>query len=107
MIQEGFLFKGTLLCVPKCRTRELLIQEVHVGSLASVYGETKTLTILKEHYFWHGTHKDVQDLLKRCATCQVAKSHLLLQGLYTPLPILIQPLVDVSMDFILSLPSRM
>ena len=80
--------------MPKCRTRELLIQEVHVGSLASVYGETKTLTILKEHYFWHGTHKDVQDLLKRCATCQVAKSHLLQQGLYTPLLVPTQAWVD-------------
>ena len=49
-------------------------------------------------------HKDAQDLLKRCATCQVAKSHLLPQGLSTPLPILTQPWVDVSMDFILGLP---
>ena len=49
-------------------------------------------------------HKDVQDLLKQCATGQVAKSHLLLQGLYTPLPVPTQPWVDVTMDFILGLP---
>jgi len=38
------------------------------------------------------------------ATCQMAKSHLLPQGLYTSLPIPTQPWVDVSMDFILGLP---
>jgi len=104
LIQEGFLFKGTHLCVPKCSTRELLIQEVHNGSLAGHYGESKTLSILKENYFWPEKHKDVQDLLRRCATCQVAKSHLPPQGLYTPLPVPTQPWVDINMDFILGLP---
>ena len=87
LVQEGFLFKSTRLCFPKCRTRELLIREVHNGSLACHYGENRTPTVLREHYYWLGLSKDVQDILKRCATWQVAKSHSLLQGLYTPLPI--------------------
>jgi len=61
--------------------------------------------MLQEHYYWPGMSKDVQDILKRCATCQVAKSHLLPQGLYTPLPVPTAPWVDVSMDFILGLPN--
>ena len=48
--------------------------------------------------------KDVQDILRRCGMCQVAKSHTLPHGLYMPLPVPIQPWVDVSMDFILGLP---
>jgi len=48
--------------------------------------------------------KDVHDLLKRCATCQVAKSHSLPQGLYTLSPVLTQPWVDVSMGFVLAFP---
>jgi len=104
LIQDGFPSKGTCLSVPKCSTRELLIREVQRGSLAGHYDENKTLTILKEHYLWPKMHKDLQDLLKRCATFQMAKSHLLPQGLYTPLPISTKPWVDMSMEFILGLP---
>ena len=104
LLQEGFLFKGTRLCIPKCSTRELLIREVHGGSLAGHFGEDKTLTMLREHYYWPGMDKDVQDIIKRCGTCQIAKSHLLPQGLYMPPPIPTQPWVGVSMDFILGLP---
>jgi len=92
------------LCVPKCSTRELLIREVHSGSLAGHFGESKTLTMLREHYYWPGMEKDIQDILRRCETCQDAKSYTLPHGLYTSLRVPTLPLVDVSMDFILSLP---
>ena len=51
-------------------------------------------------YYWPRMSKDVQDILRRCATCQVPKSHLLLQGLYTPILVPTAPWVGVSMDFI-------
>ena len=51
LIQDGFLFKGIRLCIPKCSTHELLIREVHGGSLAGHFGESKTLTMLREHYY--------------------------------------------------------
>ena len=92
------------MCGPRCGTSELLIREVHRGSLVEHYGENKTLAMLREKYFWLGMSKDVQDLLRRCATSQVAKSHSLLQGLYTPLLVPSLLWVDVSMDFILRLP---
>jgi len=81
MIQDGYLFKSTRLCIPKSGTKELLIQEVHSGSLASHYGENKILSMLQEQYYWPAMSKDVQDILKSCVTCQVAKMHLLPQGL--------------------------
>jgi len=80
------------------------VREVHGGSLAGDYGESKTSMVLKVHYFWPGMDKDVQDLLRRCATCQIAKSHSLPQGLYTSLPVPTLPWVHVSMDFVLGLP---
>jgi len=60
--------------------------------------------MIRENYFWLRMSKDVQDLLKRCATCQFAKSHSLPQWLYIPLPVPSVHWVDVSMDFILGLP---
>jgi len=48
--------------------------------------------------------KDVQYVLKRCATCQVAKSHLLPHDLYMPLSVPTLVWEDVSMDFVLRLP---
>jgi len=57
--------------------------------------------VLKEHYYCPSICKDVQDILKRYATCQIAKGHSLPKGLYTPLPVPTSVWVDVSMDFIL------
>lgn len=51
MLQNGYLFKGTRLCIPRSGTRELLIREVHGRALAGHYGENKTILMLKEHYY--------------------------------------------------------
>jgi len=103
LLQNECLLKGTHLCIPRCGTHELLIKEVHGGSLVGHCGENKMVVMLREHYIWPGMSKDVEDLLKRCAICQVVRSHSLPQGLYTPLLVLSLHWVDVSMDFILSL----
>jgi len=50
-LEEGFLFKGSWLCIPKCGFRELLIQELPGGALASHFGVEKTYAMLKEHYY--------------------------------------------------------
>jgi len=44
-------------------------------------------------------------LLRRCTVCQLAKSHVLPHGLYSPLPVPSAPWEDVSLDFITGLPS--
>ena len=48
--------------------------------------------------------KDVQRICDRCITCRQDKSKVMPHGLYTPLPVLKEPWVDISMDFILGLP---
>ena len=48
---DGFLFKGTQLCVPACSLRAQLLQEVHDQGH---FGKGKTLTLLQHKYFWYG-----------------------------------------------------
>jgi hypothetical protein len=54
MIQEGLLFRGNQLCIPKCSMRENLLKEKHSGGLAGHFGHNKTFPKLNESYFWPG-----------------------------------------------------
>ena len=51
-IQEGMLFKGIQLCIPISPMRLNLIKEKHSGGLARHFGIDKTLSLLKEKYYW-------------------------------------------------------
>ena len=47
-IQEGMLFKGIQLCIPRSSMRLNLIKEKHSGGLARHFGIDMTLSLLKE-----------------------------------------------------------
>ena len=81
-----------------------MVKAVCGASIKEHFGEDKTYLMAKENYYWPHMLKDTQDNVKRCSTCQVAKSHSLSHGLYTPLPIPQGLWLDVSMDFLLGLP---
>ena len=72
-IQEGMLFKGIQLCIPRSSMRLNLIKEKHSGGLAGHFGIDKTLILLKEKYYWPHMYKDVQKFVKSYGVCQVAK----------------------------------
>ena len=72
-IQEGMLFKGIHLCIPRSSMRLNLIKEKHSGGLAGHFGIDKTLSLLKEKYYWPQMYKDVQKFVKSCGVFQVAK----------------------------------
>ncbi|KAK8708384.1 hypothetical protein V6N13_059426 [Hibiscus sabdariffa] len=92
------------LCIPQGSIREFLVHESHSGGLMGHFGVTKTLDMVMEHFFWPHMHKMVEKVCSSCITCKQAKSKVLPNGLYTPLPIPSLPWVDLSMDFILGLP---
>jgi hypothetical protein len=73
MTQEGLLFKGNQLCIPKCSMRENLLKEKHSGGLAGHFGHDKTFSKLNESYFWPGMRVDVKILVDRCRICQHSK----------------------------------
>jgi hypothetical protein len=69
------------------------------------FGITKTLEVLHEHFYWPNMKRNVQRICDMCITCRQTKSMVMPHGLYTPLPVPKEPWVDISMDFILGLPS--
>jgi hypothetical protein len=104
MIQDGILFKGNQLCIPKCSMRENLLKEKHSGGLAGHFSHDKTFSKLNGSYFWLGMRTDVKKFVDRCRICQHMKGKMQNTGLYQPLPIPERSWDIVSMDFILGLP---
>lgn len=69
------------------------------------FGVAKTLEILTEHFYWPKMKVDVERVCSRYIKWKQAKSRVLPHGLYTPLPVPSELWVDISMDFVLGLPS--
>jgi hypothetical protein len=66
MIQEGLLFGGNQLCIPKFSMRENLLKEKHSGVLEGHFGHDKTFTKLNESYFWLGMRAYFNRFVDRC-----------------------------------------
>jgi hypothetical protein len=104
MIQEGLLFKGNQLCIPKCSMRENLLKEKHSGGLAGHFGHDKTFAKLNESYFFPGMIAYVKRFMERCIICQHSKAKRQNAGFYQTFPIPEKSWDAISMDFILGLP---
>lgn len=69
-------------------------------------GIHKTYGRLKENVFWHGMKQDVTNFVNSCLVCQQTKNPTHMPyGLLQPLPIPEGIWEDVSLDFIVGLPS--
>jgi hypothetical protein len=66
MIQEGLLFKGNQLCIPKFSMRENLLKEKHSGGLDEHFSHDKKFSKLNESYFWPGMRADIKRFVDRC-----------------------------------------
>ena len=73
-VQDGYLFKGNKLCIPRRPWRDLLLNEAHGGALAGHFGLNKTIDILKEHFYWPKMGGDVHKVISSCPICHKAKS---------------------------------
>nr|GEV94334.1 hypothetical protein [Tanacetum cinerariifolium] len=67
-------------------------------------GRDHTLQLVQASYFWPTMRNEVDRYVKRCRVCQVSKGTATNAGLCMPLPVPLQPWVDISMDFVLGLP---
>lgn len=71
--QEGFMFKGNKLCIPKSPLRYLLVKEVHEGALGGHFGIQETLDMLAQHFVWLRMLGTVGKYVLRCEACIKAK----------------------------------
>ena len=101
---DGFLFKEKRLCIPQGSMRDLLTREAHGGGMMGHFGRTKTLDVLTDHFYWSRMRRYVENLCAKCTVCLKTKSRSHPYGLHMPLPIPNAPWVDISMDFVPSLP---
>lgn len=51
-IQEGMMFKGIQLCISRGSMRVNLVKEKYSGGLDGHFGIVKSLSFLKEKYYW-------------------------------------------------------
>jgi len=99
-----YLFNKEKLCIPQGFVKKFLMQESHEWRLMGHFGIDKTLSMLKDNFYWSHMRVDVQRYCSKCLVCLQAKSKLIPHGLYTPLPIAKAPWENVCMNFILGLP---
>ena len=84
-----------------------LIKKKHSGGLVGHFGIDKTISFLKEKYYWPQLYKVVKKFVKSCGVCQIAKGVSQKTSLYTPIFVPEKPWSDISMDFLLGLSKTM
>ena len=91
-IQDGIVLKGTKVVIPES-LQPRLIQQGHKGHP----GIPRTTQRLKDIVFWPTIALDVEDALKKCATCNSMSSHQAKQSMIVP-PVPDLPWTDISAD---------
>jgi hypothetical protein len=106
-ILDGLLFfKGKLFIPPNSPLKQALLEEFHSSTIGGHSGIHRTFGRLQENVYWHGMRSDVTEFVKSCATCQQVKpSNHSPYGLLHPLPVPERVWEDISLDFIVGLPS--
>ena len=50
-LHDGYLFKGTRLCLPNTSIRQDAIRELHSGGVAGHFGRDKTIAMVENQFY--------------------------------------------------------
>ena len=59
LVENGYLFKVTKLCIPWTSFRDLLIWDMHAGGLVGHFKRDKTIALVEDRFYWPSLKKDV------------------------------------------------
>ncbi|PNY17392.1 Ty3/gypsy retrotransposon protein [Trifolium pratense] len=106
ILDDLLFFKGKLFIPSNSPLKVTLLEEFHSSTIGGHSGIHRTFGRLQENVFWHGMRNDVTQFVKSCAICQQTKppTHSP-YGLLQPLPIPDKVWEDISLDFVVGLPS--
>jgi integrase-like protein len=94
------------ICIPQGPLRAQILHDHHDAPIAGHQGIERTYASIHRLFYWPRMNNDVRDYVKSCDSCQRIKaSQQAPAGLLQPLPIPKQPWDQVSMDFIVQLPT--
>ena len=93
--------------VPKDREpRNQILDEAHSSNLSIQMGSSKMYQDLKTHFWWTKMKKEIAAYVARCDNCNRVKAdHLKPARLLQPLYVLGWKWEEISMDFIVGLPT--
>lgn len=105
-LQQGiFLENGRIVIVAHSNIMGRVLQYIHVNPLAGYSRYLKTYQRAKHDFYWKGMKGNIKKLVREFDVCQAIKYETCApSGLLQPLPIPQQSWVDISIDFIESLP---
>ena len=85
--------------------RSQVLQWGHVSRFACHPGMSRTLSLLRRHFWWATMDRDVKEYVLACTVCARGKtSHRPSVGLLRPLPIPGRPWSHIALDFVTGLP---
>jgi hypothetical protein len=106
--EQGTLWYKKHLCVPEVKEiRELILREAHDSTYSIHPRSTKMYHDLKSRYWWYGMKRAVAEYVALCNNCQRVKAERQrIAGLLQPLKIPQWKWEEISMDFVVGLPTK-
>jgi hypothetical protein len=104
---KGILWFESRLVDPKNKDlKKKILDEAHLSKFSMHPGSTKMYHDLKPLYWWTRMKRESAQYVSECDTCQrIKESHLKSAGALQPLSIPSWKWDDISMDFIVGLPT--